>query len=329
MNSDVVISTRVRLARNLSDFPFPCKLNEKGKQMVVDKVETAIKESNSALSDEIQFLDLSKMSDAQRASLVEHHLVSPEFISDTKGRALLVTKDNQISIMVNEEDHLRIQVITEGFNLQETYSTAEKVDTLLDENLKFAFNKKLGYLTQCPTNLGTGMRASVMLHLPALQRTRAISRIAGNLSKLGLTIRGIYGEGSEPKGAMYQLSNQVTLGISEKAALENLKNITEQLVNQEKITRERLFESIETKDAVFRSLGILKYAKSISHDEAMKLLSNVRMGIAAGEIKEVSAETVDRLFTEIQPAALMVKENKRLSPEERDKIRAELISAAL
>lgn len=329
MNSDVVISTRVRLARNLSDFPFPCKLNEKGKQMVVDKVETAIKESNSALSDEIQFLDLSKMSDAQRASLVEHHLVSPEFISDTKGRALLVTKDNQISIMVNEEDHLRIQVITEGFNLQETYSTAEKVDTLLDENLKFAFNKKLGYLTQCPTNLGTGMRASVMLHLPALQRTRAISRIAGNLSKLGLTIRGIYGEGSEPKGAMYQLSNQVTLGISEKAALENLKNITEQLVNQEKITRERLFESIETKDAVFRSLGILKYAKSISHDEAMKLLSNVRMGIAAGEIKEVSTETVDRLFTEIQPAALMVKENKRLSPEERDKIRAELISSAL
>ena len=329
MNSDVVISTRVRLARNLSDFPFPCKLNEKGKQMVVDKVETAIKESNSALSDEIQFLDLSKMSDAQRASLVEHHLVSPEFISDTKGRALLVTKDNQISIMVNEEDHLRIQVITEGFNLQETYSTAEKVDTLLDENLKFAFNKKLGYLTQCPTNLGTGMRASVMLHLPALQRTRAISRIAGNLSKLGLTIRGIYGEGSEPKGAMYQLSNQVTLGISEKAALENLKNITEQLVNQEKITRERLFESIETKDAVFRSLGILKYAKSISHDEAMKLLSNVRMGIAAGEIKEVSTETVDRLFTEIQPATLMVKENKRLSPEERDKIRAELISSAL
>ncbi len=329
MNSDVVISTRVRLARNLSDFPFPCKLNEKGKQMVVDKVETAIKESNSALSGEIQFLDLSKMNDAQRTSLVEHHLVSPEFISDTKGRALLVTKDNKISIMVNEEDHLRIQVIKEGFNLQETYSTADKVDTLLDENLKFAFNKKLGYLTQCPTNLGTGMRASVMLHLPALQRTRAIGRIAGNLSKLGLTIRGIYGEGSEPKGAMYQLSNQVTLGISEKAALENLKNITEQLVNQEKITRERLFESLETKDAVFRSLGILKYAKSISHDEAMKLLSNVRMGIAAGEIKEVSAETVDRLFTEIQPAALMVKENKRLSPEERDKIRAELISAAL
>lgn len=329
MQNQVVISTRVRLARNLSQYPFPCKLNLEGKEAVVQEVKKALKESNSALSGEMQFLDLDTMSDINRASLVEHHLVSPEFISDTKGRALLITKDNQISIMVNEEDHIRIQVISKGFNLEETYSTANKVDTLLDENLKFAFNKRLGYLTQCPTNLGTGMRASVMLHLPALQQTRAISRIAGNLSKLGLTIRGIYGEGSEPKGAMYQLSNQVTLGISEKSALENLKNITEQLVNQEKITRETLFKSVETKDTVYRSLGLLKYARSISHDEAMKLLSNVRLGIVANELTEVTTDEIDKLFTEIQPAALMVKENKKLSPEERDIIRAELIASSL
>lgn len=329
MQNDVVISTRVRLARNLAEFPFPCKLNDKGKEVVIDKVKSAIKDSNSAVSNDFQFLDLEQMNEMQRLNLVEHHLVSPEFISNTKGRALLITKDNKISIMVNEEDHLRIQVINKGFDLEETYFLADKVDTLLDENLKFAFNKKLGYLTQCPTNLGTGMRASVMLHLPALQKTRAIGRIAGNLSKLGLTIRGIYGEGSEPKGAMYQLSNQVTLGISEKAALENLKNITEQLVNQEKITRERLFKSIETKDTVFRSMGILKYAKTISHDEAMKLLSNVRLGVVAGEITDVSCETIDELFTQIQPAGLMVKENKKLTPEERDIIRAELIQATL
>ncbi|MCH5300009.1 MAG: protein arginine kinase [Ruminococcus sp.] len=329
MQNDVVISTRVRLARNLAEFPFPCKLNDKGKEVVIDKVKSAIKDSNSAVSNDFQFLDLEQMNEMQRLNLVEHHLVSPEFISNTKGRALLITKDNKISIMVNEEDHLRIQVINKGFDLEETYFLADKVDTLLDENLKFAFNKKLGYLTQCPTNLGTGMRASVMLHLPALQKTRAIGRITGNLSKLGLTIRGIYGEGSEPKGAMYQLSNQVTLGISEKAALENLKNITEQLVNQEKITRERLFKSIETKDTVFRSMGILKYAKTISHDEAMKLLSNVRLGVVAGEITDVSCETIDELFTQIQPAGLMVKENKKLTPEERDIIRAELIQATL
>lgn len=329
MQNDVVISTRVRLARNLAEFPFPCKLNDKGKEVVIDKVKSAIKDSNSAVSNDFQFLDLKQMNEMQRLNLVEHHLVSPEFISNTKGRALLITKDNKISIMVNEEDHLRIQIINKGFDLEEIYFLADKVDTLLDENLKFAFNKKLGYLTQCPTNLGTGMRASVMLHLPALQKTRAIGRIAGNLSKLGLTIRGIYGEGSEPKGAMYQLSNQVTLGISEKAALENLKNITEQLVNQEKITRERLFKSIETKDTVFRSMGILKYAKTLSHDEAMKLLSNVRLGVVAGEITDVSCETIDELFTQIQPAGLMVKENKKLTPEERDIIRAELIQATL
>lgn len=329
MQNDVVISTRVRLARNLAEFPFPCKLNDNGKDIVAEKVKSAIKDSNSSISNDFHFLDLEQMNEMQRLNLVEHHLVSPEFISNTKGRALLITKDNKISIMVNEEDHLRIQVINKGFDLEETYFLADKVDTLLDENLKFAFNQKLGYLTQCPTNLGTGMRASVMLHLPALQKTKAIGRIAGNLSKLGLTIRGIYGEGSEPKGAMYQLSNQVTLGISEKAALENLKNITEQLVNQEKITRERLFKSIETKDTVFRSLGILKYAKTISHDEAMKLLSNVRLGIVAGEINDVSCETIDRLFTEIQPAGLMVKENKKLTPEERDIIRAKLIQEAL
>lgn len=329
MSENVVISTRIRLARNLSDYPFPCKLNAQSKEEVCRKVQTSLKESNSVLGNEIKCLDLSSLSSIQRASLVEHHLVSPEFISNTDGRCLMVTDDNKISIMVNEEDHIRIQVISKGLTLEDAYDIADKVDTLLDENLKFAFDKKLGYLTQCPTNLGTGMRASVMLHLPALQKTRAIERIAGNLSKLGLTIRGIYGEGSSPKGAMYQLSNQVTLGISEKSALENLKNITNQLVNQEKITRERLFEGIETKDAVFRSLGILKYAKSITHDEAMKLLSNVRFGIVAGEITEVTCDTIDKLFTEIQPAALMVKENRKLSPEERDILRAELISASL
>ena len=194
MESNVVISTRVRLARNLKDFPFPCKLNAQGREKVIDKVKDAIKNSNSPIADDFSFIKMSELSPKQCVSLVEKRLVSPEFVSDPQGRALLLSKDESISIMINEEDHIRLQVITDGLSLEQAYDTADKLDTLLDENLEFAFSEKLGYLTQCPTNLGTGMRASVMLHLPALEKSKAINRIAGNLSKLGLTIRGAHGE---------------------------------------------------------------------------------------------------------------------------------------
>lgn len=282
MNSNVVISTRVRLARNIKNYPFPCKLNLQGREEVVEKVKTALKNSNSPIASEFSFIKMSELTPQQSVSLVEKRLVSPEFISDTNGRALLLSNDNSLSIMINEEDHIRLQVITDGLSLEQAYDTADKLDTLLDENLDFAFDNSLGYLTQCPTNLGTGMRASVMLHLPALEKSRAISRIAGNLSKLGLTIRGAHGEGTEPKGALYQLSNQVTLGISEKSAIENLKNITEQLVAQENQTRERLCSSIDIRDTISRSLGVLKSALVMTHDEALRLLSNVRLGIEIG-----------------------------------------------
>ena len=203
------------------------------------------------------------------------------------------------------------------------------MDTLLDEVLDFAFDEKLGYLTQCPTNLGTGMRASVMLHLPALQKSRAISRISGNLQKLGLTIRGTYGEGTEPKGAMYQLSNQITLGISEKSAIENLKNITNQLVAQELQAQERMIKNVETQDVIFRSLGVLKYAKTISCDEAIKLLSEVRFGIESKVIKDIDIGTIDSLIEEIQPATIMENKNEKISPRDRDILRAGIISERL
>lgn len=223
MSDNSVISTRVRLARNLKDFPFPCKLSPDGMEKVIEKVRSAVKNSNSSIASDFKFIKMSDLTEAQCVSLVERRIVSPEFISNTEGRALLVNSDESLSIMINEEDHIRIQAITKGLALEQTYDLVDKLDTLLDESLDFAFSEKLGYLTQCPTNLGTGMRASVMLHLPALEKSRAIGRIAGNLSKLGLTIRGTHGEGTEPKGSLYQLSNQVTLGISEKAAIENLK----------------------------------------------------------------------------------------------------------
>ena len=329
MSNDVVISTRIRLARNLKDFPFPCKLNSQGREKVIEKVRDAVKKSNSPVASDFSFIRMSELTSSQSVSLVEKRLVSPEFISETDGRALLISKDECFSIMINEEDHIRLQVITKGLSLEQAYDTADKLDTLLDENLDFAFDEKLGYLTQCPTNLGTGMRASVMLHLPALEKSRAINRIAGNLSKLGLTIRGAHGESTEPKGALYQLSNQVTLGISEKAAIENLKNITEQLIAQENQARERLCSSIDIQDAISRSLGILRSALVISHDEALKLLSNVRLGIVSKQITDVSTETIDKLMLAVEPATLTVSLNKNLSSHDRDIERAKLIRAEL
>ena len=325
MSNQVVISTRVRLARNLKDYPFPCKLGLQGREKIIENVKKAITESNSSIATDFSFIKMGELTPTQSVSLVEKRLVSPEFISDTDGRALLLSKDENISIMINEEDHIRVQVITNGLTLEQAYDTADKLDTLLDENLEFAFDEKLGYLTQCPTNLGTGMRASVMLHLPALEKSKAINRIAGNLSKLGLTIRGAHGEGTEPKGALYQLSNQVTLGISEKSAIENLKNITIQLIAQEEQARERLCSNIDIQDTISRSLGILKTALIISHEEALKLLSNVRLGIVSGQITDITTETIDKLMLAVEPATLTVNINKSLSPHDRDIERAKLL----
>lgn len=329
MSNQVVISTRVRLARNLKDYPFPCKLGTQGREKIIEKVKTAITDSNSSIATDFSFIKMGELTPTQSVSLVEKRLVSPEFISNTDGRALLLSKNENVSIMINEEDHIRVQVITKGLSLEEAYDMADKLDTLLDENLEFAFDEKLGYLTQCPTNLGTGMRASVMLHLPALEKSKAISRIAGNLSKLGLTIRGAHGEGTEPKGALYQLSNQVTLGISEKSAIENLKNITLQLIAQETQARERLCKSIDIQDTISRSLGILKSALVISHDEALKLLSNVRLGVVSEQITDITTEAIDKLMVAVEPATLTVNSNKSLSPHDRDIERAKLLKISL
>lgn len=323
------MQTRIRLARNLKKYPFPIRLNTAGKNEVAEEIIKAVKNCNSPLSKQLDVLYVKDLTEPQRISLVEQHLASPEFMSDSAGRALILSKDKTMSIMINEEDHIRLQILYKDLSLEQAYDTADKLDTLLDENLDFAFDEKLGYLTQCPTNLGTGMRASVMLHLPALKSGKAIGRIAGNLSKLGLTIRGAYGEGTEPEGAMYQLSNQVTLGISEKAAIENLKNIAQQLVTQELQAEKRMCESLETQDKISRSLGILRSAKLISCKEALELLSNVRFGINSGIIEDIDLNTVDELITEIQPATMMVNKNEKISPRERDILRAEVLNAAL
>ena len=213
--------------------------------------------------------------------------------------------------------------------LDAAYDLADKIDTLLDEQLNFAFNDKLGYLTQCPTNIGTGMRASLMLHLPALKESGAMGKISASLSKLGLVIRGMYGEGTDPKGAVYQLSNQVTLGISEKEALNNLRDIAMQLITQERAARKAMSENITVLDTVYRAFGTLKYAKLLSNDECMKLLSYLRFGVEMGIFENIDFDTINHLMIEVQPATLMKNVGKKLSPQERDCIRAEVVRTAL
>ena len=325
--ADVVISTRVRLARNLQEYPFPVRMNAGQRKKVEEAVKAAVLESNSAISQDFRFVNMEDLGQSEAVSLVERHLVSPEFISDRAGRGLLLTQDETISIMINEEDHLRIQVMREGLSLEEVYDLADKLDTLLNERLRFAFDDNLGYLTQCPTNLGTGMRASLMLHLPAMQESGAMGRVAANLSKLGLALRGIYGEGTEPVGALYQLSNQVTLGLSEQEAIANLGSIASQLITQERESRKELVKNLEVQDVIYRSVGILKSARMLRSDEFMKLISNVRMGAAAGLLQDISYDTINSLIVQVQPATIML--SKQMSASERDALRAKIVSERL
>lgn len=320
---EVVVSSRIRFARNLSEYPFPIRMSEKDKLELVEKVYDAIK-------DQMDFdrIDMQKISQTQAVSLVEQHLISPQFVKDVAGKTLLLSKDKTVSIMLNEEDHIRMQVILDGLSLSEAFEIADKLDDVLSKKLNFAYSEKLGYLTQCPTNLGTGMRASVMLHLPALKKGRAIEGITSNLSKLGLTIRGLYGESTEPIGAMYQLSNQVSLGISERSAIDNLYNIASQLAKQEIKARDRILTDIEVLDTISRSLGILKSARLINHNEAMNLLSNVRLGVASKVIESLSLDSIDKLTCDIQPANI-IKEFGELSPQQRDIKRADLLRSKL
>ncbi len=325
MTDAVNISSRIRLARNLREYPFPDRMSDAQKAEVIEKVKAAI--SNS--SKKLLFVNLSELSELDLVSMVERHLISPDFADKQRGRALAVSEDESISIMINEEDHLRIQVILPGLCIEEAYRIAEEIESELSLYLNFAFDRNLGYLTQCPTNLGTGMRASVMMHLCAMTETRSVSRIAANLQKLGIAIRGTYGEGTDATSSLYQLSNQVTLGISEESAVENIRNIALQLSETEKLTRENLMQSMEYQDKISRSMGILLTARLISYNEAVRLLSNVRLGICEGIIDNVSVETVDKLIVNIQPASLMRREGRKLTPQERDKIRAELIKSTL
>lgn len=322
------MSTRIRLARNLHEYPFPVRLDKKGETQVCEKVRDALFGGNSHMKDEFAYIKMDSLSETEAVALAEKHLISPEFASERAGRALILNKDESVSIMLCEEDHVRIQVMTPGLDMEGAYETADRIDTLLDSALGFAFDKDLGYLTQCPTNLGTGMRASVMLHLPALTACGQIGKLASTVSKLGLTIRGSYGEGSETKGDFYQLSNQVTLGISEKAAMDNLKSITMQLVERERNLRKEMIGSAQIQDKIFRAYGVLKHSRMLSSSEFMELISLVRLG-ACERLLDISQENISEVISAAQPASLILAKGENAEAQQRDISRAELVRTKL
>lgn len=316
--SDIVVSTRIRLARNLNEYPFPNKLNTKSRTALNNIIKDAVEADNKF---DLRFVEMKSLARFEAASMAERHIISPEFASDHDGRALLISKDEDICIMLNEEDHIRIQIMKSGFALDEAYAVADEIDDLLGSKLEYAFDERIGYLTQCPTNLGTGMRASVMLHLPALTMNGQIHKLINTISKLGLTFRGAFGEGTKATGDMYQLSNQITLGISEEFAIRNLKAITLQLCANERAAREELLKSIDTEDAIYRAYGTLKWARLLSTQELMDNLSLVRLGSVAGKIS-VPIETLNELMISMQPASINVMAAQKLDEKERDTIRA-------
>ncbi len=321
---DVVLSTRVRLARNLEDYPFPARLDKEEKEEASALIKNALADYSEAT---LENIEMSSLSPAAAISLAEKHLVSPEFASETTGRSLLLSENEDISIMLMEEDHIRIQIIYPGLSLKEAFEKAEKIDSHIEEKLSYAFDEKLGYLTQCPTNLGTGMRASVMLHLPALSKKGAMRNLSSTVSKLGLTLRSSYGSYGEG-GDIFQLSNQVTLGISEKAAIENLSSIAMQIISQEKQARAILVKDEDFIDKIFRAYGILKSAYKLTSKELTNLLSYVRLG-ASERLFEIPLEKLCSLFIELQPATMNSEAEKPLTQSQRDILRAEKVREEL
>lgn len=325
---DVVISTRVRLARNLRGMPFPDRMSLEQKQKVCQMVRDALICSNSAIRNDFEYIEMASLSPVKAQALAERHLISPDFCENRQGRALLLKKDESVSIMLCEEDHVRIQVMQPGLQLEQAYDLADKIDTLLDSQLHFAFDDRLGYLTQCPTNLGTGMRASLMMHLPALEATGMMAELYKAVSKIGLVFRGLYGEGSRPKGAIYQLSNQITLGISELDALQNLSSIAGQVIEQEKGAAAQL-DKLMMEDGIYRSLGVLQNARILSTDEFMDCLSNVRLGTSLRMISNLSFEVINSLLCDMQPANLIEQDKAAEDPSVRDRSRADQVRKAV
>lgn len=327
--SDIVISSRIRLARNLAEFPFVRRASEDEKSEIARLVRGKI-ESLDAWPG-LTYLELQELDEVDRQFLVERQLMSREMAEGKGDRGVAIDRDERFSIMVNEEDHLRIQVMCSGLDLNAAWDRIDKIDDLLEQKLTYAFQDTLGYLTACPTNVGTGLRVSVMLHLPALVITREIEKVFRSLQKINVAVRGLYGEGSQFMGDFYQISNQITLGRTELELVETVSEVVPRIIEYERRAREFLVNESEQDlhDDVSRAYGILCTAKKISSEETLHYLSKVRMGVNLGLIRSIEIATINKLFVHTQPAHLQKLRGQILSVADRNIERASYLQSHL
>lgn len=320
--SDIVISSRIRLARNLADFPFIRRCNDSDRGKIVDALRSQM-DSVDYFKD-LSYVDVDSLSDVDRQFLVERQLISRELADGSGPRGVAIDPNEKFSLMLNEEDHLRIQVMTSGLDLDSVWKQIDRIDDLIEEQVTYAFHERLGYLTACPTNVGTGMRVSVMLHLPALVITRQIEKVFRSLQKISLAVRGVYGEGSQPMGDFYQISNQITLGRDEPGLIDQVASTVPAMIEYERRARDFLVNESEKDlhDRVSRAYGILCTAQTISSEETMMLLSSVRMGVNLGLIQDVAIPTINQLFIHTQPAHLQKLRGIELDTADRNAERA-------
>lgn len=324
---NIVITSRIRLARNLKNYKFPAKMTHDEANSIISSTYDVI--NSKGLNFNLFYMK--NLSDLDKNVLIEKHLISPALAENKNEGAFLLSPDKKVSIMLNEEDHIRIQTINEGMCLKECWDTSNKIDDILEEKLEYAFDRDLGYITSCPTNIGTGMRASVMLHLPALSIANQIDRLLYGVSQLGVAVRGVYGEGTKSMGYLYQVSNQGTLGASEDTLIEKITQIVMQIVEKEREIRAQLLKNNaeELEDEIYRAYGILTNARSMTADEAMKLLSYLKLGKEVGLIEKVKDKNLYELMVKIQPNNILSVVNKELTVKETDKKRSEIIRAEL
>ncbi|MBU9720255.1 MULTISPECIES: protein arginine kinase [Bacillaceae] len=330
-DADIVLSSRIRLARNIDNTPFPITASKEKHEEIIEIARSKFSKHSHKRFGTLELLKMDDMKKNEKRVLVEKHLISPNLSDESKAGAVLLSEDESLSIMVNEEDHFRIQVLLSGFQLDHGLRYANEIDDWMEDRLDFAFEEKRGYLTSCPTNVGTGLRASVMMHLPALVITRQMNRILPAINQLGLVVRGIYGEGSEALGNLFQISNQMTLGKSEDDIVDDLRSVVVQLIQQERAARETLLQQskLQMEDRVYRSYGILSYSRTMESKEATQRLSDVRLGIDMGLITDISGSILNELMILTQPGFLQQYAGEILSSEQRDQRRATLIRERL
>jgi protein arginine kinase len=325
----VVLSSRVRLARNVAGCSFPTTADSETRKRVVGYIDSAI--TRSALLSEGQYIKAADVDDLDRDFLVERHLISPVFLNGDLSKALLIGPAERVSVMVNEEDHLRIQALTPGLDPQGAFDQAVKYEIEIGKYLEFDYDPDFGYMTACPTNAGTGMRASVLIHLPGLVLTRDIEKVISRITHSGLMVRGFYGEGSDVLGNLFQVSNQNTLGVSEDEIMQQITRATQEIIEHEATARQQLMDEAADmmEDRIWRAFGILKYGRMLTSDEVMNLLSAVRLGHAIGMIDFLSIAQINEMLLLSQPAHLQKYYGQEMDNNKRDFVRAQMVREKL